>query len=67
MFKKICALLSRKPMEMQKLPEFPVKPTVVAKKKPAIKKATTRNFAAKPVAKPVIKKPAVKKTAPKKK
>ena len=63
-FRKICALLSRKPVETA-LPPFPVEVPVVAKKKPTVKKATTRKPAAKKtVAKittKVVKKPTTKK------
>lgn len=60
MFKKICALLTKKP----KQPDFPVKMELavilekIDKKKPALKKATTL--------KPAAKKVAVKKTVKKK-
>ena len=64
MFKKICALLTRKP----KNPDFPVKmelSELLAKieKKQSVAKATTRIAPAKKVA---SKKPAVKKVATKK-
>ena len=59
MFKKICALLKKKPAQ----PDFPVKMDlsellVKLEKKPALKKATTR--------KPAAKKVAAKKTVKKK-
>ena len=62
-FRKICALLSRKPIEA-KLPDFPV--DVPAKpKKPAVKKATARKPAVKKtvakIATKVAKKPTTKK------
>ena len=56
MFKTICALLRKKP-EIAITPDFPV-----TKKKPTVKKATTRT-----VKKPVVTKKTVKKSIVKKK
>jgi hypothetical protein len=61
MLKQIAALLRRKPVEFKIVADFPV-----AKKRPTVKKATTKIAIKKPVAKKVVK-DASKKTPSKKK
>lgn len=70
MFKTICALLRKKPVEAQlmevtSLSEKPKLPAFPFKQKPVLKKATTRKPTVKKIVAKVAKKVAKKKTKPK--